>query len=292
MQYKATLLSLTAIVGLIVPALTYSLHGSGLTFAGVDFPNTPSVNATYEFITEYLDGPTLNHVTRSAVFALMVHSKAAKNEISNLPLSRLDAEALVVAALLHDMSWNVYRPETAEFVTQERRFEVDGAFTAREFLSNITDSGEVEPPWDERRLQLVWDAIALHTTMSVAQYKQLEVGLTNYGIFIDLNGIPNEPFPSVPVDLAVTQDEYDQVYAEIPALNLTSYVKNLTCGLNIRKPATTYDNVVSSYGVAFLEGYTTAGHTAADALIARAEREGIPNFTDKVPDPNSGNRTT
>lgn len=69
-----------------------------------------------------------------------------------------DLEAHALAAILHDLGW----AETGDLVTEDKRFEVDGANAARDFLE--TEAGD----WDKHRLQLVWDAIALHTTPSIA----------------------------------------------------------------------------------------------------------------------------
>jgi hypothetical protein len=43
------------------------------------------------------------------------------------------------------------------------------------------------------RLQLVWDSIALHSTSSIADYKEIEVQITNKGIMADFLG-PEKPF--------------------------------------------------------------------------------------------------
>lgn len=54
-------------------------------------------------------------------------------------------------------------------MSADKRFEVDGANAARDFL------GREAPDWDGRKIQLVWDAIALHTTASRSVYKEAEV---------------------------------------------------------------------------------------------------------------------
>jgi len=38
------------------------------------------------------------------------------------------------------------------------------------------------------QIQLVWDAIALHTTRSIALHKEPEVAMTHSGIFVDVIG--------------------------------------------------------------------------------------------------------
>jgi HD superfamily phosphodiesterase len=71
-----------------------------------------------------------------------------------------DAELVAVAVLLHDLG-------LARGGSPDRRFEVVGADLGRAFalLHNM----------GERRAESVWDAIALHTTASIARYKGTEV---------------------------------------------------------------------------------------------------------------------
>ena len=61
---------------------------------------------------------------------------------------------------------------------------MDGANAARRFLKENTNSDE----WDKHRLQLVWDAIALHTIGSVVFEKEPECQACSYGIWADFQG--------------------------------------------------------------------------------------------------------
>ena len=62
-----------------------------------------------------------------------------------------DPELLAVATILHDLG-------LTDRYTAESRFEVDGANAARSFLKGRGISTQ--------QTQVVWDAIALHTTRS------------------------------------------------------------------------------------------------------------------------------
>jgi hypothetical protein len=64
--------------------------------------------------------------------------------------------------------------------TAENRFEVDGANAARSFLKGRGISMQ--------QMQVVWDAIALHTTRSIALHKEPEVAMTHSGITADVLG--------------------------------------------------------------------------------------------------------
>ena len=56
-------------------------------------------------------------------------------------------------------------PPHSEVISNENRFEVDGANAARAFLKREANSQD----WDKHRLQLVWDAIALHTIVCLIE---------------------------------------------------------------------------------------------------------------------------
>ena len=86
-------------------------------------------------------------------------------------------------------------------ISKDNRFEVDGANAAREFLKRESKSSE----WDKHRLQLVWDAIALHTIGTVVFHKEPEVQACAYGIWADFQGpdrIQGNP---------LSWDEYDSI---------------------------------------------------------------------------------
>ena len=89
-----------------------------------------------------------------------------------------------------------------KFSSAADRFEVDGANAVRQFLE-----GHDVP---ETRIQTAWDAIALHTTPGIAQYKQLEVELLFNGVGLDVLGIGNETFP---------EDLRKKVVAQFPRID-------------------------------------------------------------------------
>ena len=76
-----------------------------------------------------------------------------------------------MAAILHDLGFPIGHPPHSDVISKDNRFEVDGANAAREFLKREAESSE----WDKHRLQLVWDAIALHTIGTVVFHKEPEV---------------------------------------------------------------------------------------------------------------------
>ena len=92
-----------------------------------------------------------------------------------------DAELLaVVATILHDLG-------LTDRYAAENRFEVDGANAARSFLQGRGISTQ--------QMQVVWDAIALHTTRSIALHKEPEVAMTHSGITADVLGAGLDRIP-------------------------------------------------------------------------------------------------
>jgi hypothetical protein len=87
---------------------------------------------------------------------------------------RFDREIAYIAAVLHDLG-------LLEPYDQGRRFEVEGARAAREFLE-----GHAYPA---KKIEVVWDAIALHALPSIAEHKANEVALVNIGAFADVVGL-------------------------------------------------------------------------------------------------------
>ncbi|CRG92439.1 hypothetical protein PISL3812_09499 [Talaromyces islandicus] len=196
-----------------------------------------------EFAKKNLDQVSFNHVSRSWVFGAILASKIPA-------FAKIDFEVHAVSALLHDLAWDHLSP----FSTPDKRFEVDGANAARKFLE------QEAPHFDYRRLQLVWDSIALHATPSIAQHKEPEVALCTMGVTVDFLG------PRFPGAL-ITSDEYNSVVKELPLVQFKESVKRKLCGLCENKPQTTYDNFVRDFGQRFVDGYSAKLINAVDMLL-------------------------
>jgi hypothetical protein len=164
--------------------------------AGVEVPDTPLITASIALARKHLDDMSFNHVMRSFILGFAVADKMP-------PFQSRDKELHAVAAVLHDLAW-----ATADtFTSPDKRFEVDGANAARAFV--IAESTQAGEPWNKYRLQLLWDAIALHTTPSIGQHKEPEVGSTGIGIFVDFRGPDAVPG-------TITSTEWDEIVSAFP----------------------------------------------------------------------------
>jgi len=145
-----------------------------LPISKVTLPKTPLTSAALTFLTENTRPSTVNHCLRSAAFALLLTPRLP--QLASIQ-DTLDTELIVVSVMLHDMGWAT----NPELLSTDKRFEVDGAEIARGFVTKETG-------WDKHKLQLLWDAIALHTTPSIAMFKEAEVVAAHLGITADFLG--------------------------------------------------------------------------------------------------------
>jgi len=215
---------------------------------GITVPKTSAIDAAISYIRSHSSDLTYNHTMRSFLFGFCIASK--------LPhLKDREVEVHAVSAILHDLGWD----STGELISKDKRFEVDGTNAARDFLRQLKAEGDNS--WDDRRLQLVWDSIALHTSFSIVQYKEPECVGCWLGILADFTGPDNSPEGSL------TWAEYDGIVKEYPRLKLIAGLKELFCGFCKTKPETTYDNMVGTFGK-YVKGYTLEGHQAVDVFMA------------------------
>jgi hypothetical protein len=135
---------------------------------GVRLPDSALCQAAAEF-AHHVSAPFLfHHVLRSALYAEWLGQRRGL---------RYDRELLCAATLLHDLGLTSLAPVQA-------RFELEGADAAKEFLAR--------QGMNERALELVWEAIALHTTAEIPQRRGAEVALCQLGVACDIRGIPGD----------------------------------------------------------------------------------------------------
>lgn len=188
---------------------------------GITVPDTPLITEAIDLAKRHQTEEAYNHVMRSFLFGFAVSDKIP-------PWANRDRELHAIAAILHDLGWD----PTGTFVSEDKRFEVDGANAAREFIE------KQGADWDRHRKQLLWDAIALHTIPSISQYKEIEVQAAGLGIFIDIAGKDAAP------EGTLSQSEWDSIREEFPRKGLKDCIVGTMCWLCRTKPQTTYDNFV------------------------------------------------
>ncbi|OTB04576.1 hypothetical protein M426DRAFT_11466 [Hypoxylon sp. CI-4A] len=210
---------------------------------GIKFPDSPITVAAFEYTKQHTSEATYNHCVRSAYWALILSKKLPN--FSSVPASSLNLETVVLAAVLHDMGWAT----TKELLSKDKRFEVDGANLAQDFIRQYAEKKGEGETWNKNRIQLVWDAIALHTTGSIAlHHPSPEISLAHLGIMADFSGPQFPPGNGA----TISEAEYREVVAHFPLAKFgVEDIKEVLCGLCRDKPETTYDNLISGFGLAF-----------------------------------------
>ncbi len=135
------------------------------TIAGVDIPRTTAVAEATHLLQE-TTGPLLFHHSRRVFLFGTLHARALGLEP--------DPELLYLSAMFHDTGL------LTPFSDTEQRFELDGADHARKFL---LDHG-----FPENSADVVWAAVALHTTPGIPGRMGAEAAATHYGVLTDAVG--------------------------------------------------------------------------------------------------------
>jgi hypothetical protein len=134
--------------------------------AGIAVPDSALAREITELVRDTETELLYQHSRRVFFFAALTgEAKALK----------YDPELLYAAAMFHDMG---LMPAHA---SKDKRFEVDGADTARHFLRGKGMS--------ETDIETVWTAIALHTTPGVPPYMKPEIALLTAGVEMDVLGL-------------------------------------------------------------------------------------------------------
>src|SRR5436190_22456117 len=141
--------------------------------AGVRIPDSKLAREATELLREHGTPLLFAHSLRVYLFG------ALRGRHRNL---KVDHELLYFGAVFHDLGL------TPRYRSPDRRFEVDSANAARDFLrANGIDEGAAG---------VVWDAIALHTTPEIPWHKQPEVALVTGGVEADVQGDGLDEIPA------------------------------------------------------------------------------------------------
>jgi hypothetical protein len=139
--------------------------------AGIRIPDSALAQKAMDLAFRVSPTVVWTHVVRTFVFGALV-GRAQK--------LRYDEELFFLASVLHDLGL------TAEF-RGDQRFEVVGADAADSFLKGQG----VEPD----RREIIWDAIALHTSVGIASRKRPEIALVHIGAGVDVVGLEVDKLP-------------------------------------------------------------------------------------------------
>lgn len=191
--------------------------------AGIIIPDSKMALDAQGILKEYGSELLYNHSNRVYLFAALQGKNAKKS---------YDQELLFISALFHDLGL------TKKYSSDDLRFEVDGANAAREFLRTYNV--------EENAIQVVWDAIALHTTIGIAEHKENEVSLLYAGVGLDVMGDGYHD---------LTDAEREAVVNAFPRNNFKQEILPAFFGGFKHKPETTFGNIKSDVCARYIPNY-------------------------------------
>jgi hypothetical protein len=193
------------------------------TIAGVLIPDSHLTKDATEMVRDTTNPLIFHHSRRVFLFGSL---QARRLHIQP------DPELLYVAALFHDTG--LVEP----YRGTDQRFELDSAKTARSFLhSRGFSTAETD---------LVWTAIALHTTPEVPYQMAPEIAATTAGVETDVLGIQLD---------TLSHNEIDAITAVHPRPNFKNEIlRAFTDGFKDR-PHTTFGTVNADVLEHFMPGF-------------------------------------
>ena len=191
--------------------------------AAVEIPETAAVAEATRFLRE-TTSPLIFHHSRRVFLFGSLHAR----ELGLEP----DPELLYISAMFHDAGLAV------PFSDVEQRFELDGADHARKFL---LDRG-----FPKSAADVVWTAIALHTTPAIPGRMGPETAATNFGVLTDVLGWGLDGLDGGQVEEIMAAHPREQFKKEF----LQAFVDGLK-----HRPDTTYGTVNADVLEHFVPGF-------------------------------------
>jgi hypothetical protein len=142
-----------------------------IAVVGVNIPDSKLAREITELVRDTETALLFNHSSRVYYWGALTGKRRGL---------RFDPELLYAGAMFHDMGL------TPQYASADKRFEVDSANTARDFLRRHGI--------DAQDIQTVWTAIALHTTPGIPQYMHPVIALVTAGVEMDVLGIAFSEF--------------------------------------------------------------------------------------------------
>lgn len=179
--------------------------------AGVTIPDSALAREATELIRTTTSELIFHHSRRVFLFGSL-----QARRLGTTP----DPELLYIAALFHDTGL------VAPYRGTEQRFEMDGADAAKDFLVSRGHS--------ESEAQIVWTAIALHTTPEVPYRLDPVIAATTAGVETDVLGLRLD---------AIGADEIEAVTAVHPRPDFKNQILQAFADGFGYRPETTFGTV-------------------------------------------------
>ncbi|NIF57942.1 HD domain-containing protein [Enterobacter sp. Ap-916] len=183
-----------------------------LKINGIAMPDTKMAREATQLVRDTESDLLFHHSSRVYYWAALA---GQRREL------KVDHELLYIGCMFHDMGL------THEHCSCDRRFEVDGAFAAQDFMRQYGVS--------QADIDKVWTAIALHTTPGIPEFMAPEIALVTAGVEMDVLGIDYDKFSAEHREQVVKLHPRPAAFKEEIIQAFYDGIKN--------KPATTFGNV-------------------------------------------------
>lgn len=190
--------------------------------AGVSLPDSKLAREATDFARGLSAPIVFNHVMRTYLFGELVGRARGLT---------FDRELFYLGAVFHDLG------QTERFMGTQR-FEVDGADAAAEFLNARGVPKE--------SVEVVWDAVAFHTSRGIVERKRPEIALVSAGAGVDVLGLGFDRLPKAAVD---------QVVAAFPRPGFKKAYQKVLAEVVARKPRTAGLTFLADIGRRHVAGY-------------------------------------
>ena len=174
------------------------------TVGGIKLPDSALCKEATALAMAIMPKPLFNHSVRTYIFGAAWGART--NRV-------FDEETLYLASVLHDLG-------LVDPYIKDARFEVDGADAARSFLT--------ERSYPKDKADLIWEAIAMHSTLEIPDRMRAEVALVHNGVFMDAGRNADKFPPSF----------YTEVFGVLPRLGNKQQIATSIAEVIRRKPHT------------------------------------------------------
>jgi hypothetical protein len=192
-----------------------------VTIAGMTAPDSELARQAAALVERAHSKPFLNHVHRTWWFAEF---------IGNRRQMKYDRELVYLASLLHDLGLSDHH-------AAHKRFEVDGADAASRFLH--------AHDYPATKVDIVWDAIALHSSADIADRREPEVALVHIGAHVDVLGLRMDE---------ISPELIDDTLALYPRLGFKKAFTEALAEVARRKPHTAIGTGLADIGRRLVPG--------------------------------------
>jgi len=196
-----------------------------VTIGGIDAPDSELTRKAASLVERVHSQSMLHHVHRTWWFAEFLGRKRGL---------KYDRELVYLSSVMHDLGL------TEEF-NAEDRFEVDGADAARRFLK--------ESGYADSKAQQVWEAIALHSSLGVADKLAPETCLVCLGAHVDVFGINIEE---------ITPSLIDETIGRYPRLGFKNAFQQAIAEVAKKKPQFAVGTGLADVGRRHVHGFACA----------------------------------